>query len=94
MGCIFAIFAGAFPRIALVVVWLSTDLVDRAFSTFFIPLLGWIFLPFTTLVYALAWAPGVHLGHGRWVWVGLALIVELVGYAGTARTNRERLARA
>jgi hypothetical protein len=94
MGCIFALFAGAFPRIALVVVWLATDLVDRAFSTFLIPLLGWIFLPFTTLVYALAWVPGVHLGNGRWLWVALALVVELVGYAGTARTNRERLSRA
>jgi hypothetical protein len=94
MGCLFAIGAGFFPRIALVVLWIATDLVDRAFSTWVIPLLGLIFLPFTTLIYAIAWVPGVHLGNGRWVWVALAFVIELMGYAGRARTNRERMSRA
>ena len=94
MGCLFAMFAGFFPRIALVVIWIATDLVDRAFSTWVIPRLGLIVLPFTTLVYAVAWAPGVHLGNGRWVWVAIAFAIELMGYAGTARTNRERMGRA
>ena len=87
-------FAGFFPRIALVVIWIATDLVARAFSTWVIPLIGLFVLPFTTLVYAIAWVPGVHLGNGRWVWVAIAFAIELIGYAGTARTNRERLARA
>ena len=73
---------------------IATDLVDRAFSTWIIPLLGLIFLPFTTLIYAIAWVPGVHLGNGRWVWVAIAFTIELIGYAGTARTNRERMVRA
>lgn len=94
MGCLFALFAGFFPRVALVIVWVATDLVDRAFSTFIIPLLGLIFLPFTTLIYAVAWAPGVHLGNGRWIWVALAFVIELFGYRSTARSNRERFARS
>ena len=94
MGCLFAMVAGFFPRIALVVIWIATDLVDRAFSTWVIPLIGLFVLPFTTLVYAIAWVPGVHLGNGRWVWVAIAFAVEMVGYAGTARTNRERMGRA
>lgn len=94
MGCLFALFAGFFPRVALVIVWIATDLVDRAFSTWVIPLLGLLFLPLTTLVYALAWVPGVHLGNGRWIWVAIAFVVELIGYGGTARTNRERAARS
>jgi hypothetical protein len=93
VGCLFALFAGFFPRVALVIVWIATDLVDRAFSTWVIPLLGLIFLPFTTLIYALVWIPGVHLGNGRWIWVAIAFAAELAGYAGTARTNRERMAR-
>jgi hypothetical protein len=71
-----------------VIVWITTNLVDRAFSTWVIPLLGLFFLPFTTLVYVIVWTPGLHLGNGRWVWVALAFVVELVGYGGTARTNR------
>lgn len=93
MGCLFALFAGVFPRLALVVVWITTDLVDRAFDSFILPLLGLFFLPLTTLAYALLWVPGVPLGNGRWLWVALVFLVELAGYVGTGRTNRDRFAR-
>jgi hypothetical protein len=94
MGCLFVLVAGFFPRVALVIVWIFTDYVDRAFDTFIIPLLGLIFLPFTTLIFALAWAPGVHVGNGRWIWVAIAFVIELFGYRSTARSNRERFARS
>jgi hypothetical protein len=94
MGCLFAVVAGFFPRIALVIVWIATDYVDRAFDGWILPLLGLIFLPLTTLVYALAWVPVAHLGNGRWLWVALAFLVELMGYVGTGRTNRDRMRRA
>ena len=93
MGCLVAIFAGIFPRIALVIVWVGTDYVDRAFSSFILPLAGLFVLPLTTLVYALAWVPGVHLGGGRWLWVAIAFVIELVGYAGTGHSNRDRVGR-
>ena len=48
MGCLFALLAGFAPRIALVLVWIFTNLVDRAFSGFFVPLLGLILLPYAT----------------------------------------------
>jgi len=35
----------------------------------------------------------VHLGNGRWIWVAIAFVVELIGYAGSARSNRARMAR-
>jgi hypothetical protein len=79
---------GVLPRIALVIVWITTNLVDRAFSTWVIPLLGLFLLPFTTLVFVLVWTPGLHLGNGRWTWVALAFVVELAGYGGTARSGR------
>ena len=90
MGCLFGLVAGFFPRVALVIVWLTTDLVDRAFGPWILPLLGLFFLPFTTLVYVLAYSPVIHLGNGRWLWVALAFVFELAGYGGTARTNRGR----
>jgi hypothetical protein len=49
MGCLFALFGGLFPRLALLVLWIARPvLVDAAFNTFILPLLGIIFLPFTT----------------------------------------------
>ena len=32
MGCLFALLAGFAPRVALVLVWIFTNLVDRAFT--------------------------------------------------------------
>jgi hypothetical protein len=59
MGCIFALFAGIFPRLALLIVWVARpERVDAAFDTFLLPLLGIIFLPFATLIYVLLYTPG------------------------------------
>jgi hypothetical protein len=49
MGCLFALLAGFAPRIALVLVWIFTDLVDRAFHGFLIPLLGLLLFPYATV---------------------------------------------
>jgi len=90
VSCLFALVAGFFPRVALVLVWIFTNLVDRAFGPLILPFLGLIFLPFTTLVYVLAWSPTVELGQGRWLWVALAFAFELATYGGSARRGRRR----
>ena len=62
MGCLLAVFAGMFPRFALIIFWIARpERMDATFTTFLWPLLGIIFLPFTTLIYVLLWSPG----HGR-----------------------------
>ncbi len=78
---IIALFA---PRLALVLVWFLSPLVNQAFGTLFIPLLGFIFLPLTTLVYSLAYVPaqGAPTTLG-WLLVILAAIVDLTAYGGT-----------
>ena len=54
MGCLFAMFAGLFPRLGVLIIWLVRPvLVDAAFGTFIWPLLGLIFLPFATLIYVI-----------------------------------------
>lgn len=65
---------------ASVVVWPKpTNLVDRAYDNFLIPALGFVFLPFTTLVYALAYD-----GHGLsalgWMFVALAFVADISSY--------------
>ena len=45
------------PRVALFVWWVFGNKVDAAFDTWIWPLLGLIFLPWTTLAYVLAWGP-------------------------------------
>jgi len=84
--CCIALTAGfAGPRIAFVLVWIFTDLVNRAFDTFWWPLLGVIVLPWTTLLFVLAYSPitGVS-GFGIFV-VLLGVLADIATYASGAR---------
>jgi hypothetical protein len=91
MACIFALFASFFPRLALLFVWLFTPLVHRAFDTFLVPLLGFIFLPFTTLLYIFAYIPGIGLTGWGWVWVILGVLLDMGMYGGSVSSNRNRI---
>src|SRR4029079_12454217 len=57
MGCLFAIFAGCFPRLGTFIIWLARpECFSDAFNdSWFVPLIGVIFLPLTTLMYVLVW---------------------------------------
>jgi CDP-diglyceride synthetase len=88
MGCLFAILAALSPRLALVLVWIFTNLVDRAFEGFLLPLLGLIFLPFTTLLYVLAYKPVVGVSGWGWFLVFLGVLFDLGSYGGGALGRR------
>jgi hypothetical protein len=87
-GCLFAIFAGFAPRVALLLIWLFTNLVDRAFTGILWPLLGIIFLPFTTIMYVLVWVPGVGVTGWRWVWVVVGVLLDIGSYGSSAARRR------
>jgi CDP-diglyceride synthetase len=88
MGCLLVLIAAISPRLALVLVWIFTNLVDRAFEGFLLPLLGLIFLPFTTLIYVLAYRPAVGVSGWGWFFVFLGLLVDLGSYGGGAYSRR------
>jgi CDP-diglyceride synthetase len=88
MGCLFAILAALSPRLALVLVWIFTNLVDRAFTGFLLPLLGLLFLPQTTLLYVLAYRPVTGVSGWGWFVVFLGLIYDLGAYGGGAWSRR------
>ena len=73
--CCVLILLGLFtPRIVLFILWLFTNYLSRAYDGFVLPLLGFLFLPATTLAYAIAQN---ELGGVN----GLGLIVVLIGLA-------------
>ncbi len=90
-GCIFALGAAMFPRLGVLFLWLFTPLVNRAFDSIVVPILGIVFLPFTTLVYVLVWSPLVGVSSWGWVWVVLAFFFDLGAYAGSAFGSRRRV---
>jgi hypothetical protein len=88
MGCLLALLAAISPRLALVLVWIFTNLVDRAFEGFLLPLLGLIFLPLTTLVYVLAYRPVTGVTGWGWFFVILAVLFDLGSYGGGVFSRR------
>ena len=92
MGCLFALFAGAFPRIGSVLIWLARpNLFEAAFGGMWIwPLLGIVFLPFTTLMYVILWSP-TGLAGFDWFWLILAVFIDLGQMGGSAYANRNRM---
>jgi hypothetical protein len=84
MGCLFALMAGAFPRFALFIYWVARpERFDAVFSSFIGPLLGLIFLPFATLMYAILWVPGGLTGWD-WCWVVFAGMLDVTHWAVSA----------
>jgi len=79
-GCIFALGAAFFPRLGVLALWLFTPLVNRAFDTFIVPLLGLIFLPLTTVIYVLV-IPG-GLGGFEWLLIIVGFLIDLGAYGG------------
>jgi hypothetical protein len=93
MPCLFALFAGMFPRLGTLFIWLARPrLFSAAFNgSWFWPLLGIIFLPFTTLMYVILWSPGVGLGGWDWVWLGMGVVIDLMHWSSSVYSNRDKL---
>ncbi len=96
-GCMFArmcclAFGAAFigPRFALLVWWIFGSKPDAAFSTFLLPLLGLLFLPWTTLAYVVAWGPLDGVSGLGWLLVALGFVADVATYS--ARSARARYA--
>jgi hypothetical protein len=93
LGCL----ALAFPRFALFLVWLfGGGYLGRAYDHWMWPLLGFFFLPLTTLAFAFSMnslgAPGEVTPFG-WLLTGIAVLADaglLGGGQKSARRWRER----
>jgi hypothetical protein len=95
MGCcLVSLFALISPRLALFLIWIFGDVLSRAFSSWVIPLLGFFFLPWTTLAYAALWdwSAGHHVNGFDWVIVAFFFFVDLSSYAGGRRARYARAA--
>lgn len=89
MPCLFLILILAFPRLGLLLLFFLTHYLDRAFSSIFILILGFIFLPITTLVYAWMFNSGLPIAGINILWLVLAALVDLGGH-GWGYSRRPR----
>ena len=90
MCCLVTTLALLGPRAAIVVWWLiEPSRWSLAFSSFVIPLLGFLFLPWTTLAYVFV-APGGVVG-GDWLLIAIGLLLDILQWSGGLFGNRGRL---
>ena len=88
--CCLALSAGFIgPRFALFLWWVFGDKVGAAFSSWIWPLLGLLFLPWTTLAYVLAWGP-VKVSGAGWLLVAIGVFLDLATIS--ARSVKARYA--
>lgn len=93
MCCLFALLLMLGPRVVDVVWWLVDPVRwNAAFDTLIWPVLGIVFLPFTTLMYVLVSPGGVT--DLDVVWLGLAVVLDLVSWFGGGYGGRQRYATA
>ena len=93
MPCLLVLVAFFFPRLVIVVLALFTNYLGHVYSNLLIPILGFIFLPYTTLAYA--WAINSHgtVDGGYLIVVILAVLLDLGILGGGARARHVQVVR-
>lgn len=95
MPCLLALLAVAFPRVAIVLLWLFTNFFNHVaypVAGIIIPVLGFLFLPLTLIVYTyLLKTQGGTLSAASLVFVFIAVIIDL-GLLGSGTYGRRRAA--
>ncbi len=92
MCCFFTALILLGPRMAVVVAWwLNPVRFADAFGGILWPILGIIFLPWTTLAYLIVWSPTGGIYGLAWLWIGLGVVADVAMHAGGGYGNRRRI---
>ena len=90
MCCVLTVLVLLGPRLAAIVWWLFWPAKwNLGFSSVIWPILGIIFLPWTTLMYVILvpWTGNFW----EWLFIILAVLADLASYGGGGWGNRDRL---
>ena len=89
MPCLLLLLTLAFPRLVMVLLFLLSNFLQRAYNSLLIIVLGFIFLPLTTIVYA--WVVNSHhpVDGVYLVAVIVAALIDLglIGHGARSRRN-------
>ncbi len=82
MPCLLVLASFCAPRLAMFFIFLLTDWFSRAFESALWPLLGFFFMPYTTLAYMAAMLNNDHNLSGGWIALFIVAVVLDVGGQG------------
>jgi len=91
MCCLISIASMLGPRLAILI-WYLADTVrwNRTFTTFVWPLLGSLFLPWTTLAYVVVMRNGAVNGLLEWLLILVGLLFDLSSHGGGYKSQQSR----
>lgn len=87
-GCLFVLAALISPRLAFILIWIFSDRISIAFDNLIVPLLGFLFLPITSVVYVLVYDPIQGVNGLGWFLVVFAFLVDIGAYSGSRFSKR------
>jgi len=90
MPCLLVFLVLLFPRVILFLMWLFSNTLDRAYHGLVIPLLGFIFLPITTIVYAWMVTSGVPIAGVNLLILIIAVLLDAGSHGSGAGYYRRR----
>ncbi len=90
MYCLVGCIALLTPRLAILLLVIFGDYIGRAYDTLTWPVLGFLFMPATTLAYAWAINSRGSVEGLQLVVVVIAVLIDLGMIGGSARAGREK----
>ena len=85
MPCVLAILIAAFPRVAIVLLYLFTNFFSHVYSSLLIPILGFLFLPLTLIAYTYLLNAHIPMNTTSLVILFIAVVLDLGLVGGAAR---------
>ena len=82
MPCLLVLLVVAFPRIVLALMFFLSTYLQRAYHNLLILLVGFIFLPLTTIVYAWLVNSRLPLEGVNLIYLLVAVIIDIGGWSG------------
>lgn len=94
MPCFIMLIAYFFPRLVIAILALFTNYMSAAYQTLLWPLLGFLFLPYTTLGYAFAMNQNNGSVSGLYLVIMIVcVLVDLGVLGGGEKVRRQRTAK-
>ena len=90
MPCLLLILLLAFPRVVLLLLFIFSNYLERAYHGLILPLIGFLFLPLTTLVYAWMANTGQSRQGVNLLILIVAVVIDLGGLGGGEYHRRRR----
>jgi hypothetical protein len=90
MPCLLLIVVVAFPRIVLALLFFFSTYLERAYHGLLLPLIGFLFLPLTTLAYAWMVNSGQPTEGVNLLILIVAVVIDIGGLGGGEYHRRTR----